>query len=33
MVKELFMIRIRDSFGGYRARASSPAPGRGDIGG
>jgi dolichyl-phosphate beta-glucosyltransferase len=33
MVKELLTIRIRDSFGGYRARASSPAPGRGDIGG
>jgi dolichyl-phosphate beta-glucosyltransferase len=33
MVKELLMIRIRDSFGGYRARATSTAPGRGDIGG
>jgi glycosyltransferase involved in cell wall biosynthesis len=33
MVKELLMIRIRDSFGGYRARATSPATGRGDIGG
>jgi glycosyltransferase involved in cell wall biosynthesis len=33
MVKELLMIRIRDSFGGYRPRSTSPATGRGDIGG
>jgi dolichyl-phosphate beta-glucosyltransferase len=33
MVKELLMIRVRDSFGGYRARATLPEPGRGDIGG
>jgi dolichyl-phosphate beta-glucosyltransferase len=33
MIKELIMIRIRDAFGLYRARATSVAPGRGDIGG
>lgn len=33
MVKELVMIRIRDAFGVYRARATTAAPGRGDIGG
>jgi dolichyl-phosphate beta-glucosyltransferase len=33
MVKELIMIRVRDAFGVYRACATSPAPGRGEIGG
>ncbi len=33
MVKELVMIRVRDAFGMYRTRATSAAPGRGDIGG